>query len=40
MEEVKVIDYGFFNHDGLDFEYQVSTPAAPVRIRVGRIKEP
>ncbi len=22
--EVKVIDYGFFNHDGLDFEYQVS----------------
>jgi pimeloyl-ACP methyl ester carboxylesterase len=22
--EVKVIDYGFFNHDGLDFEYHVS----------------
>lgn len=22
--EVKVIDYGFFNHDGLDFEYEVS----------------
>ena len=24
MEEVKVIDYGFFNHEGLDFEYHVS----------------
>ena len=24
MDEVKVIDYGFFNHDGLDFEYHVS----------------
>ncbi len=24
MEEVKVIGYGFFNHDGLDFEYHVS----------------
>ena len=24
MEEVKVIDYGFFKHDGLDFEYHVS----------------
>lgn len=24
MEDVKVIDYGFFKHDGLDFEYHVS----------------
>ena len=24
MEEVKVLDYGFFKHDGLDFEYHVS----------------
>ena len=24
MDKVKVIDYGFFNHDGLAFEYHVS----------------
>ncbi len=24
IEDVKVIDYGFFKHDGLDFEYHVS----------------
>ena len=24
MDEIKVIDYGFFMHDGLDFEYHVS----------------